>query len=166
MSFEGEVDEVDYKTVRYPGHYAKFKTLLELGLLELEPVDLGDGVKVVPRHSFHKVAGPRIDFPADKDLVVLRVEGEGTKGGEALSIRLDVLDFHDDATGFTAMERTTGFPAAMVAEDMARGRVAAGAQALESNALDQDRLVRELSLRGIQVTETVTRPLSGARSGT
>lgn len=170
MSFEGQVREVDYKTVRYPGHYAKFKTLLELGLLELEPVDMGNGVRVVPRDLFHKVAGPRIDFPEDKDLVVLRCEGEGTKGGEALSIKLDVLDYHDDATGFTAMERTTGFPAAMVAEEMARGRVAPGAQALEGGALDHERLVRDLSIRGIQVTETVTRPLVGTapagRSGT
>src|SRR5262249_8291951 len=102
LSFDGQVDELDYKTVRYPGHFAKFKVLLDLGLLELEPVDLGGGVRVVPRHLFHKVAAPRIDFPEDKDLVVLRVEGEGDHAGAPLSIRLDVLDFHDDATGFTA----------------------------------------------------------------
>jgi lysine 6-dehydrogenase len=159
LSFEGMVEELDYKTVRYPGHFAKFKVLLDLGLLELEPVDLGAGVRVVPRDLFHKVAAPRIDFPEDKDLVVLRVEAEGEKDRAPLSIRLDVLDFHDDATGFTAMERTTGYPAAMVAEEMARGRVAPGAHGLESSALDQGRLVRELSLRGIKVTETVSRPL-------
>jgi lysine 6-dehydrogenase len=166
LTFEGQVQELDYKTVRYPGHFAKFKVLLELGLLDLEPVELGEGVRVVPRHLFNKVAAPRIDFPEDKDLVVLRVEAEGEKDGAPLALRLDLLDFHDDATGFTAMERTTGFPAAMVVEEMARGRVAAGAQALESSALDHVRLVRELSLRGIPITETVTRPLSGAGSGT
>jgi len=157
-SFEGEVEELDYKTVRYPGHFEKFKVLLDLGLLDLKPVEV-DGTPVVPRKLFHRVAAPRIDFPEDKDLVVLRVEGTGTKDQEPLTIRLDIVDFHDDATGFTAMERTTGFPAAMVAEALARGQVAPGVRALESKALDHTSLVLGLADRGIQVTETVSRPL-------
>ena len=161
-SFAGEVQELDYKTVRYPGHFEKFKVLLDLGLLDLKPVEV-DGMPVVPRKLFHRVAAPRIDFPEDKDLVVLRVEGTGTKDGEAKTVRLDILDFHDDATGFTAMERTTGFPAAMVAEAMARGQVAHGVRALESSALDHTSLVHGLAERGIRVTETVSRPLGPAR---
>jgi lysine 6-dehydrogenase len=164
-SFEGEVEELDYKTVRYPGHFEKFKVLLDLGLLDLKPVEV-DGMPVVPRKLFHRVAAPRIDFPEDRDLVVLRVEGEGVQAGEPKSIRLDILDFHDERTGFTAMERTTGFPAAMVAELMARGKVTPGVRPLESKALDHEWLVHGLAERGIQVTETVARPLgaTGASS--
>ncbi|MEZ0230115.1 MAG: saccharopine dehydrogenase family protein [Planctomycetota bacterium] len=160
-SFEGEVEELDYKTVRYPGHFEKFKVLLDLGLLDLKAVEV-DGMPVVPRKLFHRVAAPRIDFPDDKDLVVLRVEATGVKDKEPKTVRLDILDFHDDATGFTAMERTTGFPAAMIAEAMARGQVPAGVRPLESKALDHTSLVHGLADRGIQVTETVSRPLGPA----
>ncbi len=163
-SFEGEVDELDYKTVRYPGHFEKFKVLKDLGLLELEPVEV-DGVPVVPRKVFHRVAAPRIDFPEDKDLVVLRVEAEGTAQGKPLRVCMDVLDFHDDATGFTAMERTTGFPAAMVAEELARGHVEPGVKPLESKALDHTLLVEDLGRRGIRVTETLSRPLLAHETG-
>jgi lysine 6-dehydrogenase len=162
-SFEGEVEELDYKTVRYPGHFEKFKVLLDLGLLDLKPVEV-DGVPVVPRKLFHRVAAPRIDFPEDKDLVVLRVEGEGVKDGEPRLVRLEIVDFHDDRTGFTAMERTTGFPAAMVAHEMARGAVPAGVRPLESKALDHTLLVEGLARRGIKVSETVSRPLGGSHA--
>jgi lysine 6-dehydrogenase len=157
-SFEGQVDEVDYKTVRYPGHFEKMKVLLDLGLLDLKPVEV-DGVPVIPRKVFHRVAAPKLEFPEDRDLVVLRVEGEGEKDGRPVTIRLDILDFHDAETGFTAMERTTGFPAAMVAEELARGKVRPGVAPLESSALDQTALVTGLAARGIKVTETVSHPL-------
>lgn len=42
-----------------------------------------------------------------------------------------MLDHHDEATGFTAMERTTGFPTAIVAHMQAAGAVDAGARPLE-----------------------------------
>src|ERR1044071_6395482 len=66
LTFEGRVEKYEYKTIRYPGHHAKFKVIKERRLLELDPVKVGD-VEVVPREVFHKVASSRIDFPKDKD---------------------------------------------------------------------------------------------------
>lgn len=40
-SFEGKIKELDYKTIRYPGHYAKFKVLRDLGLLSEDSVQVG-----------------------------------------------------------------------------------------------------------------------------
>ena len=37
-SFRGKIKELDYKTIRYPGHCEKFKLLIDLGFAE------GDGV--------------------------------------------------------------------------------------------------------------------------
>src|SRR5262249_34407698 len=122
MSFEGRIANLDYKTVRYAGHHAKFRTIKELGLIETEPVKVGD-VEVVPRDVFHAVVAPRIDFPEDKDLVVVRVVCRGIKGGRSATKQIDILDFYDDSTGFSAMERTTGFPAAIVCEMITDGLV-------------------------------------------
>ncbi len=152
FSFEGRVKNFEYKTIRYPGHYAKFKVIKELGLLELEPVCVGDAM-VVPREVFHRVAGPRLDFPEDKDLVVVRVTCRGRKAGSPITIQLDILDFQDDATGFTAMERTTGFPAAIVCEMISDGQVSPGAHPLEK-AIPGKPFVEELVKRGIPLTES------------
>lgn len=154
LTFEGRVEKYEYKTVRYPGHYAKLKTIKELGLLELEPVTVG-GVKVVPRDLFHTVAAPKIDFPEDRDLVVVRATITGMKDGKRTIRRFDILDYHDEATGFSAMERTTGFSAAIVCEMVAEGRVEKGAHALEQ-AIPGGGFVERFVKRGIPFVETTS----------
>src|SRR5207245_6645009 len=47
-TFLGRVRELDYKTIRYPGHCAKFKTMIDLGLCSSEPLPL-NGMRVAPR---------------------------------------------------------------------------------------------------------------------
>ncbi len=152
-TFEGKVDTYEYKTVRYAGHYEKFKTMLELGLLDTEEVKVG-GIKVSPRDVFHTVVAPKIDFPEDKDLVVLRATCKGLKEGKKVSLTYDIMDFHDDETGFTAMERTTAYPASIVAIMMAKGEVAKGAVSLEVG-IPGEHFVNELRKRGIKLTETI-----------
>ena len=153
-TFAGELERYEYKTVRYPGHYEKVKTLLDLGLLDPEPVEV-DGEKVSPRELFHRVVPPRIAFPGDPDLVVLRVSCRG----ETEEVRLDLMDFYDEATGFSAMERATAFPAAIVAAMIAQGEPEHGVVPLE-RAVPPDPFVAELVRRGLELTETIKRPLS------
>ncbi|HVG24235.1 MAG TPA: saccharopine dehydrogenase C-terminal domain-containing protein, partial [Thermoanaerobaculia bacterium] len=38
-TFLGKVRELDYKTIRYPGHCAKFKAMIDLGLCSSQPID-------------------------------------------------------------------------------------------------------------------------------
>jgi lysine 6-dehydrogenase len=61
-----------------------------------------------------------------------------------------MLDRFDEKTGFSAMERTTGFHAAIVAQAIARGEVPAGALPPE-RAVSAARMVEELARREIQV---------------
>lgn len=147
-TFEGRLDAYDYKTIRYDGHFAKVKLLKDLGLLDLAPLDVG-GARVVPREVFHALARARLAFPGDRDLVLLRVTCEGADETLTLSLR----DDHDEATGFTAMERTTAFPASIVCLMMAAGDVPPGAHRLES-AVDPARFVEALGRRGFALSET------------
>jgi len=50
-TFLGKVKRLDYKTIRYPGHCAMFKTMIDLGLASSEPVPV-DGTRVAPRRLF------------------------------------------------------------------------------------------------------------------
>jgi lysine 6-dehydrogenase len=49
-TFLGKVKELDYKTIRYPGHCEKFKTMIDLGLCSSEPITV-EGVKIAPRYE-------------------------------------------------------------------------------------------------------------------
>jgi lysine 6-dehydrogenase len=154
-TFEGKLRTYIEKTVRYPGHLAAFRAFRDLGLFGRQPVRVGD-VSVVPRDLYHTLLQPRIDFPEDRDLVVLRVRCDGQHEGRTTQVTLDLIDFHDAATGFRAMERTTGWPAAIVAQMQARGEVAPGATPLEG-AVPPEPFLKELRKRELRLTETVSK---------
>jgi lysine 6-dehydrogenase len=151
-SFEGKVKTYEYKTVRYPGHYEKIKLLRDLGLLDTTPLNL-EGITTTPRAVFCKIVGPRIAFPQDKDLVVLRVACRGIQNHRPIETVMDLLEFFDDETGFSAMERMTGFSASIIAIMMARKEIKiSGAIPLEK-AVSGKAFVAELTRRGIKVQE-------------
>lgn len=129
-TFEGQLKTYVEKTVRYPGHAHAFRAFRDLGLFGREPVQVGE-VSVVPRDFYHTLLAPKIDFPEDRDVIVLRVEVKGQHHGQAKTVVVDMIDFHDPETNFRAMERTTGWPAAIVAQMQARGQVQPGAIPLE-----------------------------------
>ena len=54
------------------------------------------------------------------------VHAGGLKSGCPFQITLQLIDYHDDETGFTAMERCTGFSAAIIAIGVANGTVPRG----------------------------------------
>jgi lysine 6-dehydrogenase len=149
-TYAGQIDVLKNKTLRYPGHAAVWKGMSDLGLLDLEPVRV-DGCLVAPRHVLHEVVGPKLaPEPGERDLVVIHIVASGEKNEQPARVQLDVIDYYDDATGFSAMQRLTGFHAAMVCAMMARGEIPHGAQPLE-RAVDARRLFESLPARGIQV---------------
>ena len=152
-TFKGKLLTYEEKTVRYPGHCAAFKAFADLGLLAEAPIQIGE-VSVVPREVFHTLLEPKIAFPQDEDIVVLRVVCSGETGkGRKVEAKLEVMDFYDKATGFRAMERTTGFPAAIVAHLMAAGQTPRGAVPLEV-AVDGPAFVSQWRRRGLPLTES------------
>ena len=151
-TFEGRLDSYDYKTVRYPGHYEKIRMLRDLGLLDQRPVSI-KGASVVPRDLFVKVVGDKIAFPDDRDLVVLRVICRGRKNRKPVELVLDMIEFYDPATGFSAMERTTGFSTGIVAAMLARGEIKEKGVVPLEIAVPSGPFVKDLHRRGMTVKE-------------
>ncbi len=129
-TYEGRLEVFQEKTVRYPGHAAMFGAFRELGLFSPEPVEV-KGQAVVPQDLYHTLLEPRLRAAGNRDVVVLRVSCRGMDQGWETEVVLELMDLFDEATGFTAMERTTAFPAAVVAQLMARGETPRGAIRLE-----------------------------------
>ncbi len=153
-TFAGRLKSYDYKTIRYPGHYQTLKLFKDFGFIDLEPVDV-HGAHVRPRDVFHAVMHKVWDHPSEPDLLVLRVDVVGKKNGRHVRHRSVILDFQDPKTGFSAMERTTAFSAAIVTSLQARGRTPKGAVSLEK-AVDAEEFVRELGRRDIPHETSLT----------
>jgi len=161
-TFEGKLKSYGYKTVRYPGHYAKIELLRNLGLLDRKPVAVRGG-EVSPRDLFVKVVGDRIAFPEDRDLIILRVVCRGKKNQKPAEVRLEMLEYYDPKTEFSAMERTTGFSAGIVAGMLARGEVRdKGVVPLETS-VPAGPFVKELHRRGMAVREKISYNVAGQK---
>lgn len=155
-SLEGKLKTLEEKTLRYPGHCQQIRLLRDLGFLSQQPVRLGRS-RVVPREVFHAVVGPKISFPDVPDMVVLRVDCEGEQGGQPVILRKELIDRADPETGFSAMQRTTGFSAAIVAGLLARGSISPGAIPLELS-VPADLFIEQLRKRGFDLREQWLRP--------
>ena len=144
-TFLGKVRELDYKTIRYPGHCEKFKTMIDLGLCSSEPIVV-DGASVKPR----RVLGELLvkNLPHDEpDVVLVRVEFER----EGRRLRYDIIDRYDPETGLSAMMRTTAFPASIVALMMARGHTMSRGALPQEKCIPPQLFMDELAKRQIDV---------------
>lgn len=157
-TYRGRVKSLGYKTIRYPGHCTKFRLLFDLGLTDMKPVEI-DGKRIVPRHLLiqrMEAVLPR----GDSDVVLLRVEVKGTErsrdretkrssGGR--TIRYELIDYADRRSGLTAMMRTTGFSAAIVALMLGRGQVRCAGAFTGENCVPSAVYIRELRSRGLRL---------------
>jgi len=153
-TFEGRLRTLQNKTLRHPGHFDQLRAFYELGLWDLEPIRVG-GVQMIPRDVFHALFEPKVTFPEDEDIVIVRVRAAGKKNGRDAEAVVELIDYSDEGAGFTAMERCTGWSAAIVAEMMARGRTPSGAGGVETQVPARP-FVKELRRRGLNVSEQVT----------
>ncbi len=154
QTFLGRVRELDYKTIRYPGHCEKFKLLVDLGLCSSDPIDAG-GASVTPR----RVLGEMLmrHLPADEpDVVLILVEfrGKASGKGETETLRYYIIDRYDERTGLSAMQRTTSFPASIIAQMMARGEVTEKGAIPQERCVPPEAFVQELERRNIRIMTT------------
>ena len=146
-TFLGKVRELDYKTIRYAGHCEKFKTMIDLGLCSSEEI-VADFQNVKPRKVFGELL--QRNLPADgPDYVLVRLDVVGNRDGETRKLRYDIVDMQDEATGLSAMMRTTAFPASIIAQMMARGDVLERGATPQEKAIAPEPFVEELRRRNI-----------------
>ena len=98
---------------------------------------------------------PRLEADPDlHDAVLVRVIARGRTAGRPAEAQLDLVDSFDEATGFSAMQRTTGWDAGIVAAMMAHGKTPSGAIPRELS-VDPTAYAAELRRRGFELREEV-----------
>ncbi len=147
-TFAGKIENLDYKTIRYAGHCAKFKTMIDLGLCSSEEISV-DNSKIKPRRVLAKLL--LRNLPANEpDLVLIRLEFKG----DGKRLRYDIVDRFDEKTNLSAMMRTTAFPASIIAQMMGRGETLMKGATPQELAIPTDKFITELAARDIKIQES------------
>ncbi len=140
--FEDRVSELDYKTLRFAGHGKAFRAMLELGLFAEQPQP---GTGVAPRDVLLEALNEYLPAGGD-DVVLVRVwarRGNDTAGYQ-------IVDRNDER--FSALARTTAFPATALADLILRGDMEPGARSMDGAMSAQD-LIAELHPVGIRIED-------------
>jgi lysine 6-dehydrogenase len=151
--YDGRIPTMEYKTLRYPGHAATMAAIRELGLLDLEPVEV-KGSKVVPRDLFIAAAGPRLTRESP-DLVALRVEVRGSAGGTPRRLVWELVDRADEKHGISAMMRATGYSLSITGQMQVRGEVKPPGVHTPDECVPAPRYIEELAKRGVRIRQVV-----------
>jgi len=153
QTLHGRVKNLEYKTIRYPGHLEKIKAMADLGFFDNEPQQI-DGVDVVPRLLAVHLLRERLSFD-EPDVILLRVSARGTSAGTPREIRYEMIDNYDESTGLSAMMRTTGFPIAQIALMIARGEITARGAIPQETCVPTEAFLSGLLAYGLRIERTV-----------
>lgn len=157
-TFEGKVQYLNYKTIRYKGHCDQVKLLRDMGLFDTDPVSV-NGNKVVPRELMAHLLQHKL--PAgEPDVVVLRVTVTGVKDGKPTQVIWEGLDYMDQAVELSAMMRMTAFPASIIAQMIARGDIADKGVLRQETSVPVKLFLAELASRGVKLSMQEKSPVS------
>ncbi|MCK5184041.1 MAG: saccharopine dehydrogenase NADP-binding domain-containing protein [Candidatus Heimdallarchaeota archaeon] len=153
------IKEMGRYSMRWPGHSALWKTLVDLHLLDNEPITI-DNMEINRRKFIAKIIEPHIQLqPHERDLAILRVELIGMKDGKKTRVVYNMVDKRDLRTGFTAMSRTVGFTASIGAQLIGSGKIDKKGLLTPVNDVPYETLDKELRKRNINI-ESQTEELS------
>jgi lysine 6-dehydrogenase len=138
---------------RWPGHCAFWKKLVDLHLLDDEPLTV-DGATVNRRRFLAAAMEPYIRLgEKERDVAVIRVDVTGEKSGKKKRVVLQIIDRRDLGTGFTAMSRTVGFTASIGALMIGSGQLSKRGLLSPVHDIPYNLFKKELAKRGIRISE-------------
>ncbi len=153
-TLRSRVRNLDYKTIRYPGHCAVFAALRDLGFLSEQSID---DTGLVPRQFTERLLSRALVDETDTDVVLMRIEVTGTRAGEPVSQYFEMIDRHHPDTGHSAMARTTGYSAAAVAYMLAAGAIRQRGVLPGEHALPLEEYLVAVRARGLDISERLER---------
>lgn len=123
FGIENTVKSTGRYTLRWPGYAPIIHTWMKFGMLSKEPLNwLPDNMS--PQDYLCKFLEPQLQLgEQERDVCILRVDVKGIRNGKSERQLYHVIDYRDLETGFTAMNRTVGFPASIAAIMILKGEI-------------------------------------------
>ena len=139
QDYEGRVTELEYKTLRFPGHGIVFAALRELGFFDTERRPVSG---ISPRTMLLDLLNEHLPS-GGPDLALVRVEVRAR--GRTLTMEVEDVD---DGT-FSALARTTAFPTTALCDLITRDELSFRGAAAMSTVAPAGPLLDELTQVGI-----------------
>jgi len=141
QEYEGRVDSLEYKTIRYPGHGVVFAALRELGFFETER---RSGFDQPPRQMLIDLLTRNLPSGGpDITLINVVATAPGFRSERRIEDRSDAR--------FSSLARTTAFPTTALCDMVATGSIDFSGAAAMVSVADPDGLSRALEPLGIVV---------------
>lgn len=150
-----QLDCLEYKTIRYPGHAEKFKLLVDLNLTRADYAVEVNGTKVKPRDVLLKALDPIVRLEDKEDVVLLRVETKGTKNGRKAACTYEMVTYKDTVNNVTAMARATANTVSVVAQMIANETIRQAGVYPPEQIVPGDKYIEEMARRGVVIKETI-----------
>ncbi len=150
-TFEGKINYLDYKTIRYPGHCHIMKAMIDLGFCDEEKMLFNDA-RLSRREIFERMLSLPLSYD-DEDVTLIRITASGQKGGRNTIIQYQAIEYGDPDAGLTAMMRTTAFPAAIILQMLIEGKISERGVLRQELAVPGELFMRELEKRNIRFEE-------------
>lgn len=154
-TYEGEIDSLDYKTLRYPGHCELMRGLKYLGLGDDERRDFGGGFHASPRYILGEILIDALSGEGE-DVVIMDCETRGElKDKPTRVIHRLIINAKPDE-GLTAMMIGTSLPTAITARFLADGKVEKAGVLTPELALPTDEFLNAFQEEsGVEIEESV-----------
>ena len=147
-----KVKNLDFKTIRYPGHCEKMKLLRDLGLMNSSAPSSATH-HVSPRQLLCELLEQRLPT-AEPDVVLIRVEVRGVKKDLHTEISWEAIDYMDEANRLSAMMRNSAFPISIIAQMLANDEIKDRGTLYQELSVPHGRFLEEIRKRGIMLTRT------------
>jgi len=149
-----DLETLEYKTIRYPGHAEKFQLLVDLNLTRNDYEVEVDGVKVNPRKVLLKVLDPIVDLRDKDDAVLLRVDVSGDKNDKTATHIYEMITFKDRENNVTAMARATANTISVVAQMIGNGIISKRGVYPPEQIVPGAEYIEEMKKRAVNIKET------------
>ncbi|WP_039042699.1 saccharopine dehydrogenase family protein [Sporosarcina sp. ZBG7A] len=150
-----DVQTLEYKTLRYPGHAEKFQLLVDLGLLSRESTIQVDGKPLRVRDVMREHLTPQMLLGDKKDAVLLRVLVSGEASGMTATYKYNMTVTKDIDMNETAMALATANTISVVAQMIGGGTITKRGVYPPESIVPGDLYIEEMGKRGVHITETI-----------
>lgn len=144
QTFKKRLKNLDYKTIRYPGHCHIFKAMIDLGFTDQRPLARG----MTRRQIFEDLLIEPLTYKSGDVVLIRLTASEGTK-----QIVYETVEYGDTTNNLTAMMRTTAFPAAIILEMLVDGTIKSRGVMRQEEAVPAAPFMNALAMRNIRFTK-------------
>ena len=148
-SYEGVLNTLENKTLRYNGHWDTMIAYRQLGLFKDEIINFNN-IDINIREFYHHLLKEELTSSDKYDICFMRTLAKGIKDNKSTSYQCEAVEEYDEETGFMAMEKWTGWHASIVMQKIMDGTIDKGAYPIEK-ALKGIIFYKEATKRGYKM---------------